>query len=215
MGNATNWLLKLSMGAMAASALVACQAEDTNRAGTSGKTVTSTGTAAIGGPFTLVDTTGATVTEADLLGKPHLIYFGFAFCPDVCPTALSKLGAAETLLGERGDEVGYILFTVDPERDTAEKLAEYVAFDPFPRGLKGFTGTPEQVDAAKAVYRVASSKIMPDGSPVPEGNMDYTVDHSDIIYLMGADGQFVDFFSARSTPQDIAIRVRKVLAEGE
>ncbi len=215
MGNATNWLLKLSVSAVAASALVACQAEDTNRAGTSGKTVTSTGTAAIGGPFTLVDTTGATVTEADLLGKPHLIYFGFAFCPDVCPTALSKLGAAETLLGERGDEVGYILFTVDPERDTAEKLAEYVAFDPFPRGLKGFTGTPEQVDAAKGVYRVASSKIMPDGSPVPEGNTDYTVDHSDIIYLMGADGQFVDFFSARSTPQDIAIRVRKVLAEGE
>jgi len=215
MGNATNWLLKLCVGSMAASALVACQPEDTNRAGTSGKTVTSTGTAAIGGPFTLVDTTGATVTEADLLGKPHLIYFGFAFCPDVCPTALSKLGAAETLLGARGDEVGYVLFTVDPERDTPEKLAEYVAFDPFPRGLKGFTGTPEQVDAAKAVYRVASSKIMPDGSPVPEGNMDYTVDHSDIIYLMGADGQFVDFFSARSTPQDIAIRVRKVLADAK
>lgn len=202
------------MGVMAGSVLVACQAEDPDRAGVSGKTVTSTGTASIGGPFTLVDTTGQIVTEEALKGQPHLIYFGFAFCPDVCPTSLSKLGAAQTLLGARGDEVGYVLFTVDPERDTPEKLAEYVAFDPFPRGLKGFTGSVEQVDAAKSVYRVASSRIMPDGSPVPEGSLDYTVDHSDIIYLMGSNGKFVDFFSSRSTPQDIAIRVRQYLKDG-
>lgn len=214
MGNAANWLRRIFMGVMAGSVLVACQAEDPNRAGVSGKTVTSTGTANIGGPFTLVDTTGQTVTEETLKGQPHLVYFGFAFCPDVCPTSLSKLGAAQTLLGARGDEVGYVLFTVDPERDTPEKLAEYVAFDPFPRGLKGFTGTAEQVDAAKSVYRVASSRIMPDGSPVPEGSLDYTVDHSDIIYLMGSDGKFVDFFSSRSTPQDIAIRVRQYLKDG-
>lgn len=209
------WSKYIMMSFIAVGALAACHGEDPNRAGVSGKRVTTTGTADIGGAFTLVDTTGAAVTEADLVGKPHLIYFGFAFCPDVCPTALSKLGAAETLLGERGDEVGYVLITVDPERDTVEKLAEYVTFDPFPRGLKGFTGTVEQINTAKTVYRVASSKVMPDGSDVPDGATDYTVDHSDIIYLMGPDGKFVDFFSARSTPQDIAIRVRNVLKDSK
>jgi len=102
-------------------ALVACQAEDANVAGVSGK-VTRVGTAEIGGPFTMIDETGASVSEADLLGKPHLIYFGFAFCPDICPTSLQKLGAAQQLMGKAGDDIGYILITVDPERDTPEKL---------------------------------------------------------------------------------------------
>lgn len=192
-------------------ALQACQAKDPDRAGVSGKTVTSSGTASIGGPFNLVDTTGAAVTEADLLGQPHLIYFGFAFCPDVCPTAMQKLGAAQTLMGDAGDDIGYVLFSVDPERDTPEKLAEYVAFDPFPSGLRGFTGTTEQVEAAKTAYKVVAMKVSTDGGEVEPGSMDYTVDHSDIIYFMGADGKFVDFFSARSTPQDIAVRVRQEL----
>ncbi|GGX68939.1 photosynthetic protein synthase I [Litorimonas cladophorae] len=207
----TNFLI----AALAAVTLNACQAEDPNRAGVSGKTVRSTGTADIGGPFTLVDTTGNTVTEADLLGKPHLVYFGFAFCPDVCPTAMQKLGAAQTLMGDAGDDVGYVLFSVDPERDTPEKLAEYVAFEPFPTGLRGFTGTVEQVEAAKAVYKVVAQKVSTDGDAVQAGSMDYTVDHSDIIYFMDAEGEFVDFFSARSTPQDIAVRVRQELMQSQ
>ena len=196
---------------LATLALQGCQPKDPDRAGVSGKTVTSTGTASIGGPFNLVDTTGTAVTEADLLGKPHLIYFGFAFCPDVCPTALQKLGAAQTLMGKAGDDAGYVLFSVDPERDTPEKLGQYVSFDPFPRGLKGFTGTVDQVEAAKAAYKVVALKVSTDGGEVEPGSVDYTVDHSDIIYFMGADGKFVDFFSSRSTPQDIAVRVRQEL----
>ncbi len=192
----------------------ACQKQDPDRAGVSGKTV-STGTADIGGDFTLVDVGGATVTQDILLTKPHLIYFGFAYCPDVCPTALSKLGQAQTLMGDRADEVGFILITIDPQRDTPEALSEYVTFDPFPKGLIGLTGSEAQVDGVKAAYKVASSRIMPDGSAVPEGALDYTVDHSDIIYLMGTDGKFVDFFSARSTPHDISIRVRELLSKGE
>ena len=207
----TNFLI----AGLAAVTLNACQAEDPNRAGVSGKTVRSTGTADIGGPFTLVDTTGNTVTEADLLGKPHLVYFGFAFCPDVCPTAMQKLGAAQTLMGDAGDDVGYVLFSVDPERDTPEKLAEYVAFEPFPTGLRGFTGTVEQVEAAKAVYKVVAQKVSTDGGAVQAGSMDYTVDHSDIIYFMDAEGKFVDFFSARSTPQDSAVRVRQELMQSQ
>lgn len=207
----TNWII----ASFTACALVGCQAEDTNSAGVSGKTVTSTGTANIGGPFTLVDDAGVSVTEADLLGKPHLLYFGFAYCPDICPTSLQKLGAAQQLMGRAGEDVGYILITVDPERDTAEKLADYVAFDPFPSGLRGFTGTAKQVEGIKAAYKVTAVKRSSDGGPVEAGATDYTVDHSDIIYLMGADGKFADFFSSRSTPQDIAVRVRQELMKSD
>jgi len=208
---AINWL----MAGLAIISLTACQAKDPERAGVSGQNVRSTGTADIGGAFMLIDTSGEAVTEADLLGKPHLIYFGFAFCPDVCPTALQKLGAAQQLMGKAGDDVGYVLFTVDPERDTPEKLAEYVSFEPFPKGLRGFTGTTEQVQTAKTAYKVVSAKVSIDGGAVEAGSMDYTVDHSDIVYFMGADGTFVDFFSARSTPQDIAVRVRQELMKSE
>jgi protein SCO1/2 len=205
------FLLKLIGASVAGVAFAACQAEDPNMAGVSGKTVISSGTAAIGGAFTLTDQTGAVVTEDTLLGKPHLIYFGFAYCPDICPTSLQKLGAAQQLMGRAGDDVGYVLITVDPERDTVDQIAQYVTADPFPKGLRGFTGTVDQVDVVKAAYKVTSIKRSMDGGIVEADSTDYTVDHSDIIYFMGADGKFVDFFSSRSTPQDIAVRVRQEL----
>jgi len=202
---------KIIIAAFAAIMLTACQADDPDMAGVSGKTIVSTGTASVGGPFTLIDDSGAVVTEADLLGMPHLVYFGFAYCPDICPTALQKLGAAQQLLGRAGDDVGYVLITVDPERDTAEQLALYVKADPFPKGLRGFTGSVEQIQAATAAYKITPTKSSFDGGPVEDGADDYTVNHSDIIYLMGADGKFAGFFSSRSTPQDIALRVRQEL----
>jgi len=194
---------------------VACRAENQNAAGVSGKTVVSTGTASIGGPFTLVDETGAVVTEADLLGKPHLVYFGFAYCPDICPTSLSKLGAAQTLLRTAGDDVGYVLITVDPERDTVEKIAEYVTFEPFPKGLRGFTGSVGQIKEAQTAYKVFTTKTDFDGGPVKDGSTDYTINHTDIIYLMGADGKFAAVFTPRSTPQDIAVGVRQELMKSD
>ena len=212
---ATNLTRNLVMGVLASFALLACRAEDPTAAGVSGKTVVSTGTASIGGPFTLVDETGAVVTEAGLLGKPHLVYFGFAYCPDICPTALSKLGAAQTLLRAAGDDVGYVLITVDPERDTVDKIAQYVTADPFPTGLRGFTGSVEQIETAKIAYKITATKSTFDGGPVEPDAMDYTVNHSDIIYFMDRDGKFADFFSARSTPQDIAIRVRQELMKSD
>ena len=204
-----------TIGILASVMLLACKAEDPNAAGISGKRVVSTGTASIGGPFTLMDETGAAVTEADLLGKPHLIYFGFAYCPDICPTSLQKLGAAQTLLGAAGDDVGYVLITVDPERDTVEKIADYITFEPFPKGLRGFTGSLKQIEKAKVAYKITATKSTFDGGPVEEGSLDYTVNHSDIIYFMGADGKFADFFSTRSTPQDIAVRVRQELMKAD
>ena len=189
-------------------ALVACGPDvvETDVA-RSGATVTSVGEAQIGGPFTLVDETGATVTEAALLGQPSLIYFGFTYCPDVCPTSLAKLGRAQELMGEAADAVQFILVSVDPERDTPEQLAVYVTNNGFPEGLRGFTGTPEQAEAARDAFKVYAQK-----APLEDSEADYTMDHSDLIVLMGEDGKFVDIFTPRSTPQEIAGRVRNYLA---
>jgi len=199
------------MMSIAAFALIACGQADvtTGDSGRAGKTVTS-GQADIGGAFSLVNQSGERVSEETLIGKPHVIYFGFTYCPDVCPTALQKMGQMQSLLGNQGDDVGYILITVDPERDTVEALSQYVEANGFPKGLQGFTGTPEEISATKAVYKVFATKV-----PTPDSAADYTVDHSDIIYLMGNDGKFVDYFYGRTTPAEMADRVKAYLKTGE
>lgn len=187
-------------------ALLACTPQETAR---SGKTV-SAGTADIGGAFSLIDDKGAAVSEADLIGKPHLIYFGFTYCPDVCPMALQKMAIAQDMLGQDGDKIGYILISVDPERDTPESLSQYVSADVFPKGLRGFTGSLEQVDVAKTAYKVFAQKTL-----LPDSASDYTVDHSDIMYLMNKDGKFADYFHSGSTPNDISARVSQHLKTGK
>jgi len=187
--------------------LVSCGQGD--QTATSGRTVTS-GTAEIGGPFSLINQDGERVTEADITGKPHLVYFGFTYCPEICPTALQKMGQTQSLLGDKGDELGYVLISVDPERDTVDSLFQYVTANGFPDGLKGFTGTVEEIEAAKAVYKVYASKV-----DTPESAGDYTVDHSDIMYLMGTDGEFVDYFFGKSTPTEMAGRVTRYLKTGK
>jgi len=196
--------LVLSFGALSA-----CNNTTETDAGRSGKTVTS-GQADLGGPFELINQDGDVVTEASLIGKPHMIYFGFTFCPDVCPTALQKMAVAQDLLGDAGDDIGYILASIDPERDTPEVLKEYVSYDVFPTGLQGYTGSLEQVEVAKKAYKVFATKTQLDDSEA-----EYTVDHSDIIYLMDKNGDFVDYFYNRSSPKDIEIRVRYHLRTGK
>jgi len=188
--------------------LAAC-GNNKSETASSGRTVTS-GTADIGGPFSLVNQDGDRVSEASLVGKPHLLYFGFTYCPDICPTALQKLGQTQTLLGKNGDEIGYVLISVDPERDTVESLSQYVTANGFPKGLQGFTGTIEEVEAAKTSYKVYASKV-----DTPDSAGDYTVDHSDIMYLLDENGKFVDFFYGRSTPTEIAGRVTRHLKTGK
>ncbi|GHA93010.1 photosynthetic protein synthase I [Algimonas arctica] len=190
----------------AATALVACGPQTTEgTAGRAGPTVTS-GAADIGGPFTLVDETGAVVTEEAFKGQPTLVYFGFSYCPDVCPIALQKLGVAQAQMGDAADAVQFVLVSVDPERDTPEQLAVYVTNNGFPKGLRGFTGTVEQIDAMKAAYKVYAQKV-----PLEDSNMDYTVDHQDLVYLMGTDGQLASYYGPRQTPADIAVGVRQYL----
>jgi len=159
----------------------------------------------IGGPFTLVDQTGKTVSDADYRGKLMLIYFGYTFCPDVCPTSLGVLSKALDMLTPKElAQVAPIFITVDPERDTVEQMAQYVgAFHP---ALQGLTGSPEQVQAAIKAYRVYAKR-----SEGEANTPNYTMDHSSILYLMGKDGKFIAHYGHTASAQDIAEGVKKHL----
>jgi protein SCO1/2 len=176
---------------------------------TSGSNTVVAGKAAIGGSFSLIDHTGKDVTEADFLGKPQLIYFGFGYCPDVCPTALQKIGAAQDLVDKEGDVFQPMFFTVDPERDTPEQLALYISAKGFPKGLVGLTGSIEQVEAAKKTFAIYGAKVEDESSV---GGV--TFDHSNVIYLMDAQGEFVDVFSGNDSPEKIAKRLKTYIKNG-
>jgi protein SCO1/2 len=168
----------------------------------------TSGEALIGGPFTLVDQSGQTVTEADFHGRAMLIYFGYTYCPDVCPFSLQIMAAAlDQLDAEDRARIQPMLITIDPERDTVEQLAQYVTSPAFPTGLVGLTGTPEQIAEVTRVYRVAFRRS--EG----EAEDDYLMDHSSILYLMDSQGRFVDVFAHGSDPQTIATRLQEFLEE--
>ncbi len=161
--------------------------------------------AAIGGPFTLVDHESRPVTEEYFKGRLMLVYFGYTFCPDVCPTALTDMGDALGILGEAADKVTPVFITIDPVRDTPEHLKEYLKF--FHPRLVGLTGTPEQVKAALKTYKVYAAK-----APVEGGDAgDYLMDHTSIIYLMGPDGAYKAHFSHGASAEDMAEGIRKFL----
>ena len=160
----------------------------------------------IGGPFALLDHTGKAVTDADFRGQWMLSYFGFTYCPDVCPTALITMVDAIDLLGDKGAKVVPVLVTVDPERDTPALLASYVAA--FGPRLVGLTGTAEQITAVAKAYRVYYAKAKP-----KEGSADtYLMDHSSILYLVAPDGKFRQHFSGHQIDADeLARRLRNIL----
>jgi protein SCO1/2 len=139
-------------------------------------------TSSISGPFTLVDDTGAPVTEKTLAGKPYTMYFGYTFCPDVCPTTLLDLSRWIKKLGPNADRLNYVFVTVDPERDTVQSLHAYLSS--FDKRIRGYTGTPAEIAQIAREYRVYYKKVPMDGGG-------YTMDHSAIIYLMGPDDKFV------------------------
>jgi protein SCO1 len=162
----------------------------------------ATQVAAIGGPFRLTDQNGRTVTEQDLTGRPFLVFFGFTHCPDVCPTTLSDVSGIMGKLGPDADRVGALFITVDPERDTPDKLKDYLAnFDPH---LKGLTGDPAAIAAVAKSYRVYMKKV-----PLDSG--DYTMDHTALVYLMDKQGQFVAPFNLKRRPEDAAADLRRYL----
>ena len=154
------------------------------------------GTQAIGGPFTLVDETGKTVTDTDVITGPTLLYFGYTFCPDVCPLDNTRNAEAVYILDERGYDVLPVFISVDPERDTPELMAEFTDYM-HPRML-GLSGTPEQVKAASQAYRTYYKK-QEEGDPEY-----YLIDHSTFTYLVFPELGFVDFFRREVTPEQMA-----------
>jgi len=138
--------------------MAACSPANNSASVAQSGTVIASGTASIGGPFKLTDTSGKIFTQDNLKGKPNLIYFGFSYCPDVCPTALQKMGALQAQMGKDGEKLRYIFISVDTERDTPETLAPYVTSRGFPKPLIGLSGTQEQMDQAVAAYRVYAQR---------------------------------------------------------
>lgn len=162
--------------------------------------------ALIGGPFELTDHQGNRVTEKDYAGQYKLIYFGFTYCPDVCPTELQTMSAALEEMGENAEKVQPLLITIDPERDTPEALAQYVGH--FHSRLVGLTGTPEEIAAAAKAYRVYYAKVEDENS-----SAEYTMDHSSVLYFMGPDGSFLTHFGPGTAPSAMAQRMNKLIEE--
>jgi len=158
--------------------------------------------AAIGGPFSLTDQNGRTVTDQDFKGRPFLVFFGFTHCPDICPTTMFEISEILKKLGPDGDRVRAVFITVDPERDTPAALKDYLSsFDPR---IVGITGDDAAIAAVAKAYRAYYKRM-----PLAEGG--YTMDHTAIIYLMGKDGRFVTPFSLKRTTDAAAAELRKHL----
>jgi cytochrome oxidase Cu insertion factor (SCO1/SenC/PrrC family) len=165
---------------------------------------TSAGEALIGGPFTLTDQHGKRVTEKDFAGRYMLIYFGYTFCPDICPTSLTTMAAAlDRLPQEQAEQVVPVFITVDPARDTVEQLAAYVPL--FHPRLVALTGSEDEVREAARTWRVYYH--------VPDEEDDaYLVDHSTFVYLMGPDGSYRTHFGIDTSPETMAEAIGEEIA---
>ena len=154
----------------------------------------------IGGPFSLVDQHGKPFTEKDLMGHYSLVYFGFTFCPAICPTELQRINVILKNLGPAGEKILPVFITIDPARDTQKSMGAYVAqFNPR---LIGLTGTQAQVDEALKAYKVYARKVQ-------DPNMsDYTMDHSSYLYLIGPNGKIDQFFGPDAKASEIADKIR-------
>lgn len=195
--------------AIALTAIVAVNGRDASggagAAGQSGEVV-SAGMPAIGGPFELVNHDGQPVDQSILDGKWSLVFFGFTYCPDFCPTTLNALAATQARLGDKAKDLQILFVSVDPERDTPQALKTYLSLDGYPKGVIGLTGTPEQIKAAADAYRVIYQKVG-DGE-------DYTMNHTVTVYLMGPDGRFRAPLAHDLGPDQAARIIEQAMARG-
>ncbi len=165
---------------------------------------TTSGTALIGGPFTLTDASGKTVTDNDFRGRYMLVFFGFTSCPDICPAGLQLISAALAKVGAKADNVTPIFISVDPARDTQQKLGDYVKN--FNARIIGLTGSPEQIAAVAKAYKVFYEKT-PNGTDPA----DYGMNHTSIIYLMNPDGSYATHFTPMTSVDAMAEKLDKLL----
>jgi protein SCO1 len=160
------------------------------------------GASAIGGPFRLTDQNGKPITDADMKGRPFLVFFGYTHCPDVCPTTLFDVSEVLRALGKDAERTGALFITVDPERDTPTVMKDYLSS--FDSHLRGATGDRQAIDAAEKAYRVYAKKV-------PTTGDDYTMDHTALVYLMDKQGRFVAPFSLKRRPEEAAAELRRYL----
>lgn len=159
------------------------------------------GTVDIGGAFTLTDQEGRTVTNDSLKGKPRLVYFGYTFCPDICPTALLVMQSAAKSMGK--DALQVVFITIDPARDTVALLQEYAAHFP---GLIALTGSAEAIKEAALAYRIYYEKADNGGKPD-----EYIMNHSSFIYLMDSQGKYLAHFPHTISAQALEEGVKQAL----
>ena len=171
-----------------------------------GGEMAATGQPLVGGDFQLVDQEGRPVDQTILNGKWSLVFFGFTYCPDFCPTTLAEMAAVQQQLGEQARDLQMVFISIDPERDTPQALKDYLSSDGFPKGTVGLTGTPEQVAQAARAYRAFYQKV-------GEGE-GYTMNHALTVYVMGPDGKFRTTLGYGLGPQKATQIVRDAMARG-
>jgi len=159
---------------------------------------------AIGGPFAMTAQDGRRVTDRDLLGRPVLLFFGFTYCPEICPTTLTDIAGWMEAVGPKADELAVVFVTVDPERDTGPEMAAYLAG--FDRRILGLRGTAEELAQMAAAYRVVYRRV-----PVEGG---YTMDHTASVFMIGRDGRFVGTIDYHEDRASAVAKVQRLLTRG-
>ncbi len=162
--------------------------------------------AGVGGPFSLTGTDGQMVTDATYRGRWMLVYFGYAYCPDICPTELQTISTVLDQLGPDAAKIAPLFITVDPQRDTPQALAQYVKL--FDTRLIGLTGTPDQVAQAAQAYRVYAKKV------TSKGLGGYLIDHTSFVYLMDPDGKLRTIFSPETSVMDMVSAIAGQISGG-
>ena len=161
------------------------------------------GRGSVGGPFTLTDQSGRQRSDTEFRGKLMVVYFGYTYCPDICPTDLMAITQALDALGPAAEGVQPVFITIDPERDT-KVLAEYVSA--FHRSLVGLTGSPEEIRRVANAYKAFYVKVK------DERSGEYSIDHAGVIYLMGRSGEYLGFMPPQTNPDRLTEILRKNLA---
>ena len=162
----------------------------------------------IGGPFSLVDTKGNAVNDAAFRVKIMLVYFGFTYCPDICPTELQVISSALDLLGPKAKDVAPLFITVDPERDKSAVMADYLSH--FHPAIIGLTGSPSAIAEAASQYKVYYRKIEDEEAAAP-----YTVDHLSVVFLMDGQGKYLSHFTQNTKPKEMADTIKTALAHSK
>ena len=163
----------------------------------------------IGGRFILKSHTGQIVTDQDFVGKFMLIYFGYTYCPDICPTSLQTVSHALDLLGDKAKDFQPLFVTIDPERDTIPVLRDYVKV--FHPSLIGLTGSKESLASITKKYHVKYEKVSESGAI----NDDYSIDHTAAVFVMGPQGEYITRFGYNTTSKQMAAKLAEILKKAE